>query len=518
MKIAKDTETRPEGAAEGPANAHRGDALTRQLRTMSFAEGTRALQPKSHAGLQCEGGDRSSSAQSIAQAAFQGPSGALPHRAAIESSYGVDMGAVQAYTGPAATAACEQLGARAFAVGNRVAFADTGPSKHLAAHEAAHVVQQSDGVQLSGGMGRAGDRYEVAADAAADRVVAGQSAQDLLPQGAAVRDIGDAAVQCYTDQMITGTPHRVADDGSIAVNAETIYGSKVAYADASLIASASKLLEAGTSVMSLEAGSYSITVEDEKGTKRTLPDVVVTNTQNNTKDNDMLLYADCGRSARTVSGADKGRGDGSGSLSAEYQGADGGARSAPKHESGAVSKCKIVAEHIPEIRGIIEGMLAQHRGIISEWPSATTDSAKKKIRRRLARKEREMWAVCEAALNKLSDEERDALDKKMAVNRYADPEVGQALHISTGGARHPDLAEGEKTWNFHWAGVVMKSGSDSMTLENYAVGDYEAQNTEWVYQLYGVGKKAGQSFHEQHKDVHKQHGESPTTMAMDKRK
>ena len=129
-----------------------------------------------------------------------------------------------------------------------------------------------------------------------------------------------------------------------------------------------------------------------------------------------------------------------------------------------------------------------------------------------------MWSVCEAALNKLGAKERDALEKKMGVNRHADPEVGQALHISTGGATHPDLAEGEMTWNFHWAGVVMKSGSDSMTLENYAVGDYEAQNTEWVYQLYGVGKKAGQSFHEQHKDVHKQHGESPTTMAMDKRK
>jgi hypothetical protein len=518
MKVAKHTETQPSPSADTPSSGGERSALTRQLRTMSFAEGAQALQPKAAPALQCAGGDRSPNAQSIARTAFQGPSSALPHRGAIESSYGVDMGAVQAYTGPAASAACGQLGARAFAVGNRVAFAEAGPSVHLAAHEAAHVVQQSDGVQLSGNMGRAGDRYEVAADAAADRVVSGRGAQDLLPQGAAVRDVGDSAVQCYTDQVLEGTPHRVSDDGSIAVNAETVYGSKVAYADASLIANASKLLEAGTSVMSLEAGSYAITVEDEHGAKRTLPDVVVTNGQNKTTDGEMSLYADCGRSARTVTGADRGKGDGSGSLSAEYQGADGGTRSAPKHESGAISKCKVVAEHIPEIQPIIAGLLAQHRGIVAEWPSAGDDGARKKIRRRLARKEREMWSVCEAALNKLGAKERDALEKKMGVNRHADPEVGQALHISTGGATHPDLAEGEMTWNFHWAGVVMKSGSDSMTLENYAVGDYEAQNTEWVYQLYGVGKKAGQSFHEQHKDVHKQHGESPTTMAMDKRK
>jgi len=518
MKIAKDAQTRPEAPAESKATEATDSALTRQLRTMSYADGAQALQPKPHPGLQCAGGDRTPNAQAIASRAFQGPSSALPHQAAIESSYGVDMGAVQAYTGPAATAACEQLGARAFAVGNRVAFAESGPSLHLAAHEAAHVVQQSDGVQLSGNMGRAGDPYEVAADAAADRAVSGQSAQDLLPQGATVREVGDTAVQCYTDQVISGTPHRVSDDGSIAVNAETIYGSKVAYADASLIASASKLLEAGTSVMTLKPGSYGITVEDEKGTTRTLPDIVVTNAENNTTDGEMLLYADCGRSARTVTGADKGKGDGTGSLTAEYSGADGGARSAPKYESGGVSKCKIVAEHIPEIRPVIAKLLREHRAIISEWPTAGDDKARDKIRRRLARKEREMWAVCEAALNKLGAKERDALEKKMGVNRHADPEVGQAFHISTGGATHPELEEGGKTWNFHWAGVVMKSGSDSLTLENYAVGDYEAQNTEWVYQLYGVGKKEGQSFHEQHKDVHKQHGESPTTMSMDKRK
>jgi hypothetical protein len=64
--------------------------------------------------------------------------------------------------------------------GNSVAFRDA-PSLHTAAHEAAHVVQQAAGVSLLGGVGRAGDRYERNADEAADRVVAGKLATDLLP-------------------------------------------------------------------------------------------------------------------------------------------------------------------------------------------------------------------------------------------------------------------------------------------------------------------------------------------------
>lgn len=60
-----------------------------------------------------------------------------------------------------------------------------GADLHTVAHEAAHVVQQRGGVQLKGGVGAAGDAYERHADAVADRVVAGESAEDLLAQGAA---------------------------------------------------------------------------------------------------------------------------------------------------------------------------------------------------------------------------------------------------------------------------------------------------------------------------------------------
>jgi hypothetical protein len=83
------------------------------------------------------------------------------------------------------------MGAEAFATGHHVAFAGA-PSLFTAAHEAAHVVQQRAGVQLDGGVGRAGDVYERQADAVAEAVVQGRSAQALLGGGDAAPD---AAVQ-----------------------------------------------------------------------------------------------------------------------------------------------------------------------------------------------------------------------------------------------------------------------------------------------------------------------------------
>lgn len=136
--------------------------------------------------------------QRIHQAAAHGTSGAgapLPYLQQIQASFGrFDVSGVQSYTGTRATQAAQQMGASAFTVGNRVAFAGT-PSLHTAAHEAAHAVQQRAGVQLKGGVGQVGDPYERHADAVADAVVAGRSAESIL--AAAPASGGSAqAVQC----------------------------------------------------------------------------------------------------------------------------------------------------------------------------------------------------------------------------------------------------------------------------------------------------------------------------------
>jgi hypothetical protein len=117
----------------------------------------------------------------------------LPHGETIQRLFGRhDVSDIKAHTDASAASGAQAMGAQAFATGDHVAFAST-PDLHTAAHEAAHVVQQRAGVHLKGGVGQVGDTYEQNADAVADRVVAGQSAEDLLgpaPSGATPAQAG----------------------------------------------------------------------------------------------------------------------------------------------------------------------------------------------------------------------------------------------------------------------------------------------------------------------------------------
>jgi hypothetical protein len=131
--------------------------------------------------------------QSLAHEGTSGAGGSLPHLDAIQRSFGAhDVSGVQAHVGGRAEEASLAMGAEAFATGNAVAFAGS-PGLHVAAHEAAHVVQQRAGVQLKGGVGEEGDAYERHADAVADQVVRGESAQALLDSFAPSRGDSTAA-------------------------------------------------------------------------------------------------------------------------------------------------------------------------------------------------------------------------------------------------------------------------------------------------------------------------------------
>ncbi|MEJ7597430.1 MAG: DUF4157 domain-containing protein [Kofleriaceae bacterium] len=138
-----------------------------------------------------EGSDTQSSTEpgdaspaTIATAATEGPGVRLPHADAIQASFGRhDISRVRAHHGPAAEEAGAQLGAKAFAIGDAVAFASP-PDLHTAAHEAAHTVQQRGTVQRTGDVDPGDDPHERHADAVADAVVAGRSAEPLLDHAA----------------------------------------------------------------------------------------------------------------------------------------------------------------------------------------------------------------------------------------------------------------------------------------------------------------------------------------------
>lgn len=105
----------------------------------------------------------------------------LPFLAQLQHAFGRehDLSSVRAHIGGAAAGAAQGIGAQAYTYGNRIAFA-AAPSLRLAAHEAAHIIQQRSGVHLEHGVGSVGDAHEQHADAVAERVVARQDAAELL--------------------------------------------------------------------------------------------------------------------------------------------------------------------------------------------------------------------------------------------------------------------------------------------------------------------------------------------------
>ncbi len=121
----------------------------------------------------------------IAASGTKGEGQPLPFQNKIQASFGHhDVSDVRAHIGGDAAHAASQLGANAFATGKHVGFASS-PGLHTAAHEAAHTAQQQQGVQLEGGVdGGASDPHEQHADAVADLVVAGRSAEHLLDRPA----------------------------------------------------------------------------------------------------------------------------------------------------------------------------------------------------------------------------------------------------------------------------------------------------------------------------------------------
>jgi len=137
---------------------------------------------------------RPRSTQEIADGGVAGTCRALPHLESIQRAFGRhDVSAIRAHVGGAARDAARAIGAEAYATGDAVAF-QSAPTLHVAAHEAAHVIQQRAGVHCRGG-GDGDDMLERHADEVADRVVQGGSAEALLDRVTALGGGPDRAVQ-----------------------------------------------------------------------------------------------------------------------------------------------------------------------------------------------------------------------------------------------------------------------------------------------------------------------------------
>jgi len=167
--------------------------------------------------VQLRGGDERAPEEAVLATAAagvgRGGGGSLPFQSRIQASFGRhDISNVRAHTGPEARAAAAALGAHAYATGADVVLGSGGEDLHTVAHEAAHVIQQRAGVSLKGRVGQAGDVYERHADAVADAVVQGRSAEALLDRMAGAGstsavaalqlDTGSAEVERELDEPV----------------------------------------------------------------------------------------------------------------------------------------------------------------------------------------------------------------------------------------------------------------------------------------------------------------------------
>ncbi|MCB9529989.1 MAG: DUF4157 domain-containing protein [Myxococcales bacterium] len=165
--------SKPSGAEGGPSED--GD-LRRQIMA------SRARQGQASDIRRAQGDMAGGAAHAVARAGVAGAAGPLPHLDAIQAAFGRhDVSGARAVVGGPAQGAAASLGAKAYVTEGRAGFAEE-PDPRVAAHEAAHLVQQAGGVHLAGGVGVAGDRHEQHADAVAERVVAGESAEALLDE------------------------------------------------------------------------------------------------------------------------------------------------------------------------------------------------------------------------------------------------------------------------------------------------------------------------------------------------
>ena len=171
-----------EQVAQGIAGKRPSAALTDAINTGQGALGNRAFMQFVGAAQQQA---RTPDAHQIAARGIRGAGSSLTHLATIQEAFGHhDVRGMREYTGRAARASLEALDAGSYAMRGRMAFG-TAPDLYSQAHEAAHGVQQAAlgaRMQLKGGMGEEGDRYERHADAVAQAVVKGESAEPLLDQ------------------------------------------------------------------------------------------------------------------------------------------------------------------------------------------------------------------------------------------------------------------------------------------------------------------------------------------------
>jgi hypothetical protein len=259
-----------------------------------------------------------------------------------------------------------------------------------------------------------------------------------------------SVIQRYKEKVINKERFRISDDEKTAVRQDNNRGSQVFYATSEKISEANEiLLSVSSSVILLQRPEQIKT--GRFFSRKTLKKVMV---NANGDVGDLTLPRDCRINACDVTGA-----------ATRFK------RLLPEFNLGGNKK--IVDQTDPQLmtQSADPFISAHYNGDRSKVPGKDE-------------------------YHNSSSESREIVDQQLGINRYANPNVGEAYVTRSS----QPLKAGQ--WNFHYAPVIMKSGSDNVTLENYADStQLFVVNPEWNVQMYGLPK----SHHPDFKTFHEEH-------------
>jgi hypothetical protein len=387
-----------------------------------------------------------------------------PHHQSITRSFGrYDVGGLNAIID---TGILQKSGAAAELSEQGAVFSQP-PNIHMAAHEAAHEVQRRAG--LAPGL-----QAEVHANAVADAVVAGRSSEalfDCLPR----RNRPISGVYTYSLVRSGTVPWNypddllLSDDGYIAVGAEketqTLYADWVPLAE-SIVA----MQKLGSPLVPTWGTKNLEFNHPENGEKRHLLEVSLSHTDTNTSTEDwnstMLTREACNWNALNLMGLDKGAPQ---EKNAEYRWRNPEGEDIPYDHLSGMGADMPLNEHIRN--EVIRTFTRKNP------ENQTRSDAKKAYRKHIGSPSR---------FTRL-ERNREAFMEKMGINEYAIPEVGDILEV----VRHQKDSSAQ-FFPAHFAPVIMKSGHDAVTLENYArksdkrgANDHPEASSQWFFRLLG---------------------------------
>ena len=376
-----------------------------------------------------------------------------------------------------------------------------GQEQHLA-HEAWHVVQQRQGrvaatLPAQAGLAPVNDdpALEAEADVMGQRALQAAIATPALPtpqHAAPPAQPAHGTVQRFTPTVRKTRDWRIADDDQMAMRQDSpVYGGRYFYADSSLISASDAVLKSQKSALQLTGGGTLAFNSPATGLEFRLTRVVPTNRTDGSTGNEratgMRWEQDCGFAANTVMQG------GGRNTKAVYQ--------MPEAPSSA-SFWTMLNMAWTRLTSGVKATPTVHYGTVYDTHRAVSFYSPQKMLDDVLSDALQLGpALAWTAYQALSTADKDAFDRSVGINNYATPTVGEAYSI----VANKDEAIDQGVWNFHWGGVVMRSGGDTVTMENFA----GSGATAWDFQMYGPASKTGQSFHEQQASRTKQDGVTP---------